>query len=330
MDLDIAAASNEISEGLFGESSSSGGETTTLGAEAEGEVVEKPASADTATAGSESTAASDATAAPAPAPTTIPAPRTWRKEAAAIWETIPELARAEIAKREEDIFKGLEGYKQQAEVGKALTEILNPYREVIQASNAHPLQFIQGILQVDTLLRKGTPEQKAQVWAQLAKGYGIDPGQPPGEMPYVDPEVKNLRAELHAIKSKLDTQSEATANQLREKLRSEIDAFANDPANVHFSEVANDIAQLLSSGVAADLKSAYDKAVWANPVTRVKEQARLSAEAEAKAKTKAANTANVAAAQSATVKARGVPGHVVSKGSMEDTIAKTLADIKAR
>lgn len=327
-EFDVAAASNEISEGLFGGSSESSAEVVeTEGEEGTGEQTSAEAAAPVASPETPSEASTTSTA---PAPSPSPAPRTWRKEAAAIWETIPELARAEIAKREEDIFKGLEGYKQQAEVGKALTEILNPYREVIQASNAHPLQFIQGILQVDTLLRKGTPEQKAQVWAQLAKGYGIDPGQPPGEMPYVDPEVKNLRAELHAIKSKLDTQSEATANQLREKLRSEIDAFANDPANVHFSEVANDIAQLLSSGVAADLKSAYDKAVWANPVTRVKEQARLSAEAEAKAKTKAANTANVAAAQSATVKARGVPGHVVSKGSMEDTIAKTLADIKAR
>lgn len=327
-EFDVAAASNEISEGLFGGSSESSAEVVeTEGEEGTGEQTSAEAAAPVASPETPSEASTTSTA---PAPSPSPAPRTWRKEAAAIWETIPELARAEIAKREEDIFKGLEGYKQQAEVGKALTEILNPYREVIQASNAHPLQFIQGILQVDTLLRKGTPEQKAQVWAQLAKGYGIDPGQPPGEMPYVDPEVKNLRAELHAIKSKLDTQSEATANQLREKLRSEIDAFANDPANVHFSEVANDIAQLLSSGVAADLKSAYDKAVWANPVTRAKEQARLSAEAEAKAKTKAANTANVAAAQSATVKARGVPGHVVSKGSMEDTIAKTLADIKAR
>ena len=60
-------------------------------------------------------------------------------------------------------------------------------------------------------------------------------------------------------------------------MNNEINIFAADPAHPYFDDVANDITALLRGGGAKDLADAYDKAVWANPVTRAKEQARRDA-----------------------------------------------------
>jgi hypothetical protein len=47
-----------------------------------------------------------------------------------------------------------------------------------------------------------------------------------------------------------------------------LETFSNDPKNEFYLDVRMDMATLLESGRAKDLKDAYDKAVWANPETR--------------------------------------------------------------
>ena len=97
-----------------------------------------------------------------------------------------------------------------------------------------------------------------------------------------------------------------------------------------FDEVADEIALLVSQG--KSLQDAYDTAVWMNPVTRAKEQARLTSEHEAKLK----ETARLEAlpkkrATSVNVKngdAARTPTEPV--GSLEDTIRETHRAIRAR
>ena len=67
----------------------------------------------------------DGEAPPADAAAELPEPpKTWRKEALEHWATIPDTVRAEILKREDDMFRGLEGYKSQANIGRAFQETL--------------------------------------------------------------------------------------------------------------------------------------------------------------------------------------------------------------
>ena len=260
---------------------------------------------------------------------TLQAPKTWRPEAAAKFASLPPEVQQEILKREEDIFRGLEAYKADASIGKALKDIVQPYMQLFQAQGIDPLQQVAGLMRAHVALSTGTPEQKQQFFQYLAKEYGVELGM---EAPYIDPQVASLQKQLAELQSRLNSREQREIAEARSKLQAEIDAFASDPAHQYFDEVANDIAGLLRSGVAKSLQEAYEKAVWANPVTRAKEQARLAAEAEAKAKAEAAEKAKQARkAIGANVKSSAkVASGTAPLGSIDDTLNEALAAIKSR
>jgi hypothetical protein len=141
-----------------------------------------------------------------------------------------------------------------------------------------------------------------------------------------------LQKELEEVKS---FQSSIQAQQRQAvvaTISADVDKFAADPANIYFAEVANDVATLIEKGVATSLKDAYEKAIWANPVTRTKELARTTAEAATKAASEAA--AKVVAARKATganVQTRAKSGSATTPaGSLDDTLSNALADIRSR
>lgn len=280
--------------------------------------------------GNEPSAATEQPAA-TPAPTAAPlqAPKTWRPEAAAKFATLPPEVQQEVLKREEDIFKGLEGYKADAGIGKAVKSVLDPYMPILQQAGIDPMQQISGLMHAHYTLATGSPEQKLALFQKLAQDYGVNLG---GEAPYVDPQVQALQKQLSDLQSRMSGREQQEANNARAKLQAEIDTFASDPAHQYFDEVANDIAGLLRSGAAKDLQDAYDKAIWANPITRAKEQARLTADADAKAKTEAAERAKQARkAAGANVKSSAkVASGTAPLGSIDDTLKAALAEVKAR
>lgn len=326
--LDLSAAGESISADLFGgsagEGDGSGTDDVNLGDGAgtgDGTGATDPAATGTPAAKEGETGT--------PAATGPQAPKTWRPEAAAKFATLPPEVQQEVLKREEDIFKGLEGYKADASIGKALKGVVQPYMHIFQAQGVDPMQQVSGLMRAHVALATGTPEQKQQFFQHLAKEYGVDLGT---EAPYIDPQVSGLQKQLADLQSRLNGREQQEAEQARSKLQAEIDTFASDPAHQYFDEVANDIAGLLRSGAAKDLKDAYEKAIWANPITRAKEQARLTADAEAKAKAEAAEKVKQARkATGANVKssAKAASG-TAPLGSIDDTLNAALATIKSR
>lgn len=269
-----------------------------------------------------------------PAAAALEPPKTWRKEAAATWAALPPEAKAEILKREEDIFKGIEAYKADAGFGKSLKGVMAPYMPILQQYNIDPVAQVQQLMNAHHTLALGSPQQKVALFQQLARDYQIDLGQlaPQGEAPYIDPAVKDLQTELQAVKSQLSSAEQARLTEVRQGLEKQIDAFAQDPANAHFNDVANDMAVLLEKGVCKTLPEAYERAVWMNPAVRAKEVARQQAEASKKAADEAA--AKAAAARKSTaanVRTSAKSGSAAAPlGSMDDTLAEALAAIKAR
>jgi hypothetical protein len=263
-----------------------------------------------------------------PSEPAVPAPKTWRAEALAKWSTLPPEVQAEVAKREEDMFKGLETYKADAGFGKTMKSVIDPFMPLMRQHNIDPAQLTSSLMQAHVTLAMGSPEQKQALFAKLAKDYNIDLG---GEAPYTDPTVSALQMELYDLKSRLQGREAQEAQTLQAKLSAEIDTFASDPANPYFDEVANDITALLKSGMAKDLADAYSKAIWANPITRAKEQTRLTAEAAAQAKKAAEGKAQAARKHTAAnvkTSAKTASG-TAATGSIEDTLSETLARIKA-
>lgn len=273
--------------------------------------------------------------APAPGPVREP-PKTFRPEAQEAFKKADPIIQDEILKREADIFKGIEGYKQNASIGKSVLDVMKPYLPALEKAGINPIHQISGLMNAHYTLSTGTPEQKQNMFKQIAQEYGVyvSPTASGAVDTYVDPQVADLQKQVAELNSKLIHREIRETDSIRTTLQNEIDTFAADPAHIYFDEVANDIAQLLKAG-APTLKDAYERAVWANPQTRAKEQARLQAETDqarqADAKKKAEDARKAAGAN---VKSKARTGSATAAGarlsSMDDVLAEGLAEIKAR
>lgn len=283
--------------------------------------------------GADGSAVPEDPADPAATQNALVAPKTWRKEAVEKWAALDPVAQAEILKREEDMFKGLETYKGDAEYGRGFKAVMQPYEQVLRQYNIDPVQQVTNLMQSHYTLAFGTPQQKVDLIQQILSDYGIElPGFGVPEKAYEDPAVAALRGEVQELKSFREQVIRQQQDAARSRAEAEIQAFSADPKNLHFSEVQGEITQLLQRGMAKTLQEAYDMAIRLNPIVAQKEQARLTAGAAAqKAKEDAEHAAKAKAASAANVRTRAKSGSgTASTGTMDDTISEALAAIKAR
>lgn len=329
LDFDMSSAVDSISEGLgFGGEDAGGNDDVELDVTMPDAAEEQSAVESEVTPPADTTPESetDVTA----ETTASEPPKTWRKEAAAEWAKLSPVVQAEIAKREDDIFKGIEGYKADASFGKNISNVLAPYMPILQQHNIDPVAQISGLMQAHHTLALGSPEEKLALFHRLAADYGV-PLEGGVEAPYVDPTVKNLQTELTQLKSTL--QNDQLEKQKAEYTR-QIEAFSADPKNIYFSDqaVVKSMGDLLSQGKAKNLQEAYEAAIWLNPVIREKEIARQQTEkAQEAAKQAKVKAEEAKKASASNVKTRAKSATTAGPlGSIEDTLAETLATIKAR
>lgn len=259
------------------------------------------------------------------------APETWRKEAAAEWAKLPPVVRDEILKREQDIFQGIETYKQGHQFGQTMAQVLQPFAGFYQQSGVTPAAHVADLVQMQLTLAHGTPAEKHGIIQRITKEFNIDLAEMALEAidaPYVDPAVQTLQQKLDAIESRQRMQDQQEHQRVRERVTTEIERFAADPLNIYFDEVAPLMEQFMRAGIVKDLKDAYDRAIWAHPEVRVKEQTRLQQEARKKAADKA-TAAKKAAGANVSTRAKSVSG-TAPLGSIDETLEATLADIKSR
>lgn len=259
--------------------------------------------------------------------------RTWRAEAAAEFAKLSPVVQQEILKREEDIFKGIEGYKEAAAFGNSLKQVLDPYLPVLQQYNIQPAAQVADMMQAHYTLAFGTPEQKLELIQQVAKDYQIDLRNLNLEgAAYVDPQVADLQKQLQQLQSQMSQSQRAQTEAKRAEIERHVAAFASDPKNVYFEELANDIAHLLRTGAEKTVEAAYEKAMWMNPAVRAKELTRQQAEkAEAERKAAAEKAEAAKKATAANVRTKAKSGSATTPlGSMDDTLNTTLAAIRSR
>lgn len=334
-DFDMASALDQMSEGLGFEPG--GDDAASAGSpDIDPKIDETDLDAATAAAagkpaeGEDAANPGDTSAAPA----TVAPPKTWRKEAAELWAQLPPTVQAEVQKREDDMFRGLEAYKVDAGLGKSFKTALEPFLPTLQQHGIDPTQQVASLMQAHFTLALGTPQEKLALFQQIAQDYGIDASQlpDPAGAPFVDPAVSALQSELNSVKSILTAQTRQAQEAKISEITEQINAFAADPKNVHFNDVANDMVTLLQAKAVKTLEEAYEKAIWANPVTRAKELERQTAERDAekrKEATERAAAAKRASSVSIRPQARRASGTAPS-GTLDDTLRETLAEIQSR
>jgi hypothetical protein len=294
------------------------------------------------------TPAADAVGEPAEAPAaeaappaaTIPAaPKTWRPDAVTHWEALPEQVRVEVLKREEDMYRGIEQYKAQAESSASLMKAVEPYLPQMRQFNVQPAEAVGRLLKAHDMLINGSPLEKMSVFRQVAQDYGVDlagfgslpEGEDDPRLVALSNELKQTRGVLNEL---LQGQATAATRDAERVLSSFVAEVGEDgqPLHPYFNDVADDIVGLLNSGIAKDLSDAYNRAVWTNPVTREKEIARMAEVKAAKAKADAAvaeEARNRAAAAKVRTSAKAATAGS-PLGSMDDTLNETLREIQSR
>lgn len=253
-----------------------------------------------------------------------PAPKSWPKEMHEFWGKTDPKVQDYWETREKQMLDGLDQYKGDANLGRTLKEVITPYKPILESAGLDETTAVRSLLNAHYRLTQGTVEQRKAAYDELGKNLGLIEGEK------IDPQVRQLQEKLTAIESTITTSQQRALQETQAKVSKDVEAFASDPKHPYFDEVADDIVAMIQAGRSLD--DAYEKAVWANPVTRQKEMARLQTENDAKLKEKAKQEALKAKQASSTnVKGRDTRRSPTEpKGTMEDTMKETLREIKTR
>lgn len=264
------------------------------------------------------------------------APAGWKPEAKAAWDALPPHVQDDVLRREDDFHKGIEGYKQHADIGRRMEAAYRPFEATMRTLGVSPEVAVGELLKADHQMRFSTPENKGAFVAKLIRDYGIDPNHVFGHFQeqaqqHEDPGVQKLYSELADMKAWRGQFEQQEQSRLRANEESELAALNSEVAKFtvgkeHFDVVQAEMTALLpalraanpAAGVQEVLQMAYDRAIYANPQTRAallaKQQEDLKAEAAKKAKL---------ARSSASV-------NVASRGTIESAAPKMTMDQQIR
>jgi hypothetical protein len=263
---------------------------------------------------------SEAVADPA-AKLAIRAPASWSPAAKATFDKLPPEVQQAVAKREQEIDHGLRRKSEEVKRYEPLEQLIAPRRALWAAQGMDEASAIKTLLAAQDLLERD-PKQGLEF---LARSYGVNianlsaqpQGQPYQAQPAPDshPEIAALKQQLQVLQSQVQTAQTAP-------IVSQIEAFQNDPANLYFENVRDDMAVLLHNGKASDLKEAYDMACWMRPDIRPFLQTVQAPAVPVQEK--------VAQAKRAAVSVTGSPGQSripKSNGTIEDDIRAAFEEV---
>ncbi|MBR8157127.1 hypothetical protein KDX20_22085 [Burkholderia cenocepacia] len=242
----------------------------------------EPDGSNAAAAGATAAGDEGAAAAAASAESKSKAPQSWNAAERAHWEKIPAEVQAVITRREEEAHRGITKLGQDAAYGQKLRDVISPYLPIIRAEGGDEAGAVRDLLQTAYVLRTANPEQKVQLFRQLAGQFGVDLSAAAQGVREVDPELAALRQELTQVRGYLANTEQQQHQQIEASAQQMIDAFAADPKNEFYEEVKPLMGQLLVAGRAQTMQDAYEQACWATASVRSTLMQRQEAEAETK------------------------------------------------
>ena len=267
---------------------------------------------------------------PPPAVDAIPPPKSWAKETHEIWAKVPPEAQKMFLQREEQMLRGLSEYREYHGLGKSINEVISPYRPMIQAAGIDDAKAIATLLNAHYRLTQGPLESRRATYEQLGRDLGFAPQSAAQGQPNERPVDQEARQRLERLEHQLMERQRGELNQLRQTVTKEFEDFAKDKP--YIDDVAPEMVAFINAG--ATLQDAYDRAIYANPVTRAKELSRLQKESEEKLKEKTRAAVDKAkGATAANVRGRDTtqaPTGPKGKFLDDETLRQELREIQAR
>lgn len=245
------------------------------------------------------------------------APTSWSPKVREQWGKLPEDVRKEIVRREEASVQGVRKLQEEFQPVRQFAEQLSPFIQEARHLGADPTQYIANVMVAERQLRSQDPNEKFNALLNIADTYGIPLRQYLGGKQVPTQSAPAIPA---AVQQELQAMRQWREQEQAQQLQSQIEEFSKGAE--FFEDVRNDMAVLLESGAAKDLKEAYDKAVWINPEVR---EVMLAREAEGKKKA-AANQRRAKASSVSVEGADNKPGVEVDLPDDDDSTAAIIRE----
>jgi hypothetical protein len=209
------------------------------------------------------------------------APQSWKGEAKKVWETLPLQVRQEVARREREIMPVMQQAAQDRQRVQQIVDVMTPHRERIQNMyGGNPVTAINNLLQAEQVLTTAPMQQRAQFVARMIQQYGVDiraldaalVGEPIPEQIQQQSTIEQLlEQKLAPFQQFIQTQQQReqqVRQQTEQQVVGTVQEMANDPKYPYFSDVREDMADIIElgarKGVYISLPEAYNKAVRMN------------------------------------------------------------------
>jgi hypothetical protein len=242
-------------------------------------------------------------------------------EAREAWKDVPDSVKADIVKRENDYANGIAKHRQATQRVQGMDRALQPYQQYLQM-NGGAGKTIQTLLQTGSSLQMGSPQQKAQVVANLIQQFGVDiksldsmlVGEAPAPAQQQHNQVEQmLNQRLKPMQQQLQGYQQREQHQRQQvqgKVAQEVNQFGT--SNEFYNDVRGDMADLLdmaaNRGREMSMSEAYNLACNNHP--------QISKIMSGRVSQKSVDTKRQAASS-----IQGSPGGGMSKGAPNSTMA---------
>jgi hypothetical protein len=199
-------------------------------------------------------------------------PKSWRADEAQSWKDLPAPAKAAILRREAETARIAGANDAERMFGREMADIFRPHVQEIQAAGANPQMALKVLLANHNDLRSNDPARKFGTARRLLAEYGIDLQQL-AQVQVPDQNITALHTKIAQLEQRLANPQQSQFSPLppsteENTIMAEIEAFRADPAHPHFDMVHQRMGQLIETGAATDLESAYHAAVAMDPALR--------------------------------------------------------------
>ncbi len=239
-------------------------------------------------------------------------PVAWKPATKEQWSKLPAEVRAEVNRREREMQERLNQTDKIQKFAQDFAQIVDPYKHLIAQSGSTPLRAVENLMRTAGRLQTGTPEQRAQVVAEIIGNYGIDiatldrvlsgvvkDGRVPSQQPVAEAPPQWAKPMFDFMQN-IQMQQQAHQIRMKEQVTTEIDKIAEKP---FFEDVREDMADIMElaekRGVQLTLEQAYEKAIKQNDeISRILAQRKAAEQARSPVSEAAATLARARKAAS--------------------------------
>jgi hypothetical protein len=193
------------------------------------------------------------------------APRGYSEAAKSEWANTPEAVRADIHRRQGELEKGINQYRD-------FVEPLKPYVQLAQQHNTTIDKALNQYITLERSLRSSDPAQKTAALNDVFQAAGVNPrdwaaqilNQSPDQVAsQQDATIQELRQQISRLEQQVGGVTQTFQQQREQETLQTVTKFAED--NPRFEELADDIAFFMKTGRANNLSEAYELAERLNP-----------------------------------------------------------------